>query len=164
MDSCDHAKYYKLLDLPPDATIQELDERYFDIVEHWAVQERRGHEDAKQNLRLTDEAYGALLQKLIREQDRMSVPTDQTWTMQQVVNGQERIIKPSTSDDDQWLPPPRQRSPPPVFDEDIDMFRDMELEPRIPKDKDMGTAPGFFIREIEGDVKDAPDRAVIVRM
>ncbi len=43
--------------------------------------------------------------------------------MQQIVNGQERIVRPSMSDDDLWVPPREEQSPSPEFgvdDMDID--------------------------------------------
>ncbi len=63
MDTIDYAKCYKVLSLPHDVSLQELDDRYYEMVEYWALQVRDGVKEAKPELQKIDDAYGVLLKK-----------------------------------------------------------------------------------------------------
>ncbi|EXJ61735.1 hypothetical protein A1O7_02164 [Cladophialophora yegresii CBS 114405] len=161
MELPSHDKYHRLLS-SPYACLQELDESYFKAVEYWTVQGRRGVENAKVELQHIDEAYGALFQEYLKDQEGVGYEKAK-YTMQQVVNGQERMTKPSEGDEDLWVPPRQERSASPKMGDgiEIDELADYEKmeQPTVYNSNPMR---GFAIREITGDIKDAPDRAVIV--
>ncbi|ETI19655.1 hypothetical protein G647_08667 [Cladophialophora carrionii CBS 160.54] len=162
MEFKDYDKYHGALSLPEDASLQELDETYFNAVEYWTVQGRRGAENAKRQLQLIDEAYGALFERHLKDQEGMGYGKA-NYTMQQVVNGQERMTKPSEGDEDLWIPPRRARSASPEMEDGMEIDEVQEYEKtEQPTVYQSDPAPGFVIREIKGDIKDAPDRAVIV--
>ncbi|OCT49743.1 hypothetical protein CLCR_07183 [Cladophialophora carrionii] len=162
MEFKDYDKYHGVLSLPEDASLQELDETYFNAVEYWTVQGRRGAENAKTQLQLIDEAYGALFERHLKDQEGVGYGKA-NYTMQQVVNGQERMTKPSEGDEDLWIPPRRARSASPEMEDGMEIDELQEYEKmEQPTAYQSDPAPGFVIREIEGDIKDAPDRAVIV--
>ena len=163
MDTIEYEKYYRVLNIPKDASLHELDERYFECIEYWTSQDRQGDKSAKLEIRLIDEAYGALLQKLMKVHIEVPPTKATTYTMQQIVNGQERINNPSTSDCEMWLPPQEERSSSSGSDDEMDVDAELDKQLRASLARKLGTAPGFRIREIEGDIRDAPDRAVIVR-
>jgi dipeptidyl aminopeptidase/acylaminoacyl peptidase len=163
MDFTNYAKYNKVLNLPEDASLHELDGRYFDAVEYWTVQGRRGDENAKAELQLIDEAYGALFQRHLKEQEGVE-NWKANYTMQQVVTGQERMTKPSEADDDLWVPPRRQRSASPEVEDGMETDELEGYEKEQSTADEVGPVSSFTIREITGDIKDAPDNAVIVRM
>jgi hypothetical protein len=164
MDSVDYTKPYARLNLPGDVTLQELDERYFEVVEYWTVKDKAGAGEAKSQLSLVDEAYYAVLQNLIQQEMEVPASPDPIppYTMQQVVTGQERMTRPSIHDSDMWMPPRETHAASPELDDDEDIEAELKYG-RLSLSGDLGTTPGFRIREIDGDINDAPDRAVIVR-
>ncbi|KAJ9605967.1 ADP-ribose 1''-phosphate phosphatase [Cladophialophora chaetospira] len=161
MDPIHSNEYHKRLSLPEDATLEELDERYFEVVEYWTVQERAGVKDAKRELQRIYEAYGVLLKRHMKEQDVKKNSNESNITMQQIVTGQDRFTRSSMRDADLWVPPRPERARSLELQGGIDLDG-MDLDEAQENDDNLGTVPGFSIREIDGDVKNAPDRAVIV--
>ncbi|EXJ54865.1 uncharacterized protein A1O5_12931 [Cladophialophora psammophila CBS 110553] len=175
MELSDFTKYYRILGLPNHASLKELDERYFELVEYWTMKARGSNDKSgpKLELHLIDQAYKVILSKAMRENEATRKPAPSTYTMKDISQGQDRIIRSCLDNGESWNPPPEERSPSPQFEdipqerspspqfEDIsDRLRAGPVE-QEPEDC-LGTAPGFSISEISGELHHAPDRAVIV--
>lgn len=148
----DSADPLAVLGLAEDASLQEMDEQYFELVQHWTIRSRQGIEEARHHLQMIDDAYKTLLSSFMSRPEESLDSFPRTYTMAQVTNAQDRIQLPSNCDDDLWYAQGIEsaRSPSPLLD-------------THDKGQNVGSAPGFSIAEIVGDVFDAPDRAVIVR-
>lgn len=148
MEFSPYSDFYTTLDLPRNASLKELDERYFELTEYYSMRKHhQGAEEVNVHLKVIDEAYNALLAKFIRENDGVEEPVKEIFTMKQIINGQDKIHMQNVTDEDTWMPPTAGRSPLDEFD----------------GEQDRGIAPGFKIRGVLGDLMDAPDRAVLVR-
>lgn len=147
-------KFYAVLGLPADATLDDLDERYLQLTSHWSSPNAaKSKDEGVKKQKLVDEAYHLLLPRFIDMRKEIPGQVKEEYTIRQVMNGQDRIQLPSTDENDLWLPPPSSRSSsegsaPPGSDG---------------ADSDPGSPPSFCIYEVKGDILDAPDRAVVVR-
>jgi hypothetical protein len=164
MDTANYDAYLRTFTLPLDCTLDELDGRYYEMIDYWKREERDGDTSAKHEIESIDVAYGVLLRRFLREQtDEGEVAhlLDRRFSMQAVLNGQDQIVKASTKKSDEWTAPPRREAQLSPAIRDLDSIIDHNFE-KMDLD-DPSRAPGFSVREIYGDIKDAPDRAVIVR-
>lgn len=144
------AKSYAVLGLPPDATFDDLDERYLQLTSYWSsLNVVRSQEVAKRKQKEIDDAYQRLLPHFMEKLKEYPGLAKAEYTIKQVMNGQDRIQFPSTNEDDLWMPPSCSKSP----DTDTE-----EWDYSSPN-----SSPRFSIQEVCGDIFDAPDRAVIVR-
>ncbi|OAP64241.1 hypothetical protein AYL99_00213 [Fonsecaea erecta] len=157
MDLSQHAKHYRLLGLRDDASLEELDERYFELTEYWTM--RSENSESKLELHLIDEAYKALLSRFLGEGEETRRMTTRPYTMKEVVQGQDRITRSCLDNGEMWNPLREKRSPSFEFEDIADRLRAEAAE----RDENCsGSAPGFSISDLAGDLDDAPDRAVIV--
>lgn len=143
MKNFERTRAHQMLGLPFDVSLDELDERYLQLTLHFnGLDSPDDKDEAKKQGELVDEAYNTILADLIRGQGEAAGSSREEVTMKQVTNAQDRVHLQRISDHDMWIPPEASSA---------------KLGP------DRGEAPGFFMQEIEGDICDAPDRAVIVR-
>ncbi|EXJ87464.1 hypothetical protein A1O3_04424 [Capronia epimyces CBS 606.96] len=152
MKNDDSARSYRLLGLSEGASLEELDERYLQLT---LIQNGphapQNKEEAKQQHDLLDKAYNTILTRFLRGEEEVEVPSSpqEDFTMKQITNAQDRIHMPSTSDEDLWISPEASRPSSSQTDSELPVPR-------------AANAPGFSLREIQGDILEAPDRAVIV--
>jgi hypothetical protein len=159
MGNIDYDQYFRLLNVPYDVSLEELDQRYFELVESCTLQQLHGSKSAKLDLDGVDEAYGAIMRTFLRTAAEPRVTPEKEYSMQQIVNGQERITKPSIVFSDLWGGPVPIRTADPRHQS----MEEIEIDLDIPEEHGTPRVPGLVIQQIDGDIKDAPDRAVIVR-
>jgi hypothetical protein len=153
----DQTRFYGILGLPHDACLDALDERYLQLTLHLSGPDGpQDKEETRLQQELVDVAYDRLLARFFESEDKVLEPSQDSFTMKQVVNGQDRIQMPSQNDDDLWMPPRASRPPPDLSDAESNATVQGQSNGG-------GQAPGFSLEWIEGDILDAPDRAVIVR-
>ncbi|OAL33226.1 hypothetical protein AYO20_07543 [Fonsecaea nubica] len=161
MDLNDHIEYYRILGLPKDASLEELDARYFELIEYWTTKEGKKHNvESELELNFIDQTYKALLSKFLADGQELGQRGTRTYTMKDVSQGQDRIVRSCLDDGDMWSPPPEERSPSLELEDISDRLR-RELSQQV-LEKDLGIEPGFSISDLAGELHDAPDRAVIV--
>lgn len=149
-----YSEAYRILGMPPDATLEELDERYLQLTSYWNGPTATDRKKAQEQQERIDTAYHALFPRFIMSEDEVPGLTKETFTMKQIINNQDRIQVARTDDEDFWIPPDTWRSP---------SLESTSSDDSDTTSRDMGTAPGFSIHEVKGDIIDAPDRAVLVR-
>ncbi|OQV11076.1 hypothetical protein CLAIMM_14976 [Cladophialophora immunda] len=161
MDLTDPIKYYRILGLPRNASLEELDTKYFELTEYWTMRaENNNNIEPKLELHLIDEAYKALLSKFLGERKETPRPAPRTWTIRDIIQGQDRITRSCLDNGEMWSPPPEERSPSLEFEDISERLKaEVALEEQ---ERCFGIAPGFSISELAGELHDAPDRAVIV--
>ncbi|KAL2413644.1 hypothetical protein ABEF95_003578 [Exophiala dermatitidis] len=143
----DISRSYEVLGLPHDTTVDELDETYLQLTLRLSgASGLRNKEESKEQQELLDMAYHNVLARLLKE---FREPFKADYSMQQVVNGEDRIQPLSQHDTYMWIPPEAPPSPTNPSGSESSL-------------EDLGEAPGFSMNEIEGDIFDAPDRAVLI--
>ncbi|KIV82277.1 hypothetical protein PV11_04398 [Exophiala sideris] len=154
MEGADILQYYAFLQLPLDSTLEDLDTRYLDLTldltsKHALMYATK--EEVQEQLQYLDKAYAALLPIIPLGEDDVEF-VKEPMTMRALQTAQDRMEIPPTTIADHWHPPLPETSPSP--------------EPRSPgsdyNDDETVIAPGFEVEEIEGDIFEVPDRAVIV--
>ncbi|EXJ83673.1 hypothetical protein A1O1_07297 [Capronia coronata CBS 617.96] len=151
MKVIDQSRFYRILGLPHETSLDELDERYLQLTLHLSGPNGPDNkEEARLQQELVDQAYNALLARFLHTAKEIRPPSDDSFTMKQVLVAQDRIQPPSHNDDDLWISPESSRS------------SGCDSKARRKTVVDRGQAPGFSVQAIEGDIFDAPDRAVIV--
>lgn len=152
----DLSPYYAFLHLPLDASLEDLDTRYLELTLEFSSDfalEINTKEEVEEQQSLLDEAYGALLARFVRRGEKTGI-VKEPLTMKQVEIGQDRMqIQPLTTLADHWRPPPRQ----------FTLTFDSSSSGSDQDEGEVPAAPGFEVEEMEGDIFEAPDRAVIVR-
>ena len=156
MVASDDASSYTALGLSSDASLEEVDDRYLELTSRWSAPDPPGgKEEGKRQQQLLDEAYKIILSNFIKLTERKESGTE-GFTMKQVTNAQDRISILGASDMHQWFPPDTLRIT-------SQKAKSYSGEMNHPTGDNTGMVPGFSIQEIQGDIIDAPDRAVIVR-
>ncbi|KAI1609390.1 hypothetical protein EDD37DRAFT_697621 [Exophiala viscosa] len=154
MASADIVQYYDYLQLPINATLEELDTRYLDLIldltsKHALVYATE--EEVQEQLQYLDEAYAALLPIVPLGEDDIEL-VKEPLTMKEVQTARDRMEIPRTTIADHWHPPLPEISPSPT---PSSSDSDYETDETV-------TEPGFEVEETEGNIFEVPDRAVIV--
>ncbi|KIX92709.1 uncharacterized protein Z520_11561 [Fonsecaea multimorphosa CBS 102226] len=161
MDHTELIKYFRILGLPNNASLEELDERYFELIEYWTMKgEKKSEKESKLGFHLIDEAYKALLAKFIKEGEERQYQTAREYTMKDILQGQDQITKSCIDNGPRWFPPHKERSPSLEFEDISDRVKVGGAHEE--QEDCLGTAPGFAIYNVVGELCHAPDRAVIV--
>ena len=107
------APYYKILGVSTGATLEEVDQRYFELVCIWGVPSHSGDpEFANIQMRTIDHAYTEVLRHLMLARRRKRSHLARL-TYKQVMTGQDRMTVPvskETEREDLWIyrdTPPR---------------------------------------------------------
>ncbi|KAK5266834.1 ADP-ribose 1''-phosphate phosphatase [Exophiala xenobiotica] len=154
MTDHEYMRFYAVLGLPADATLDDLDERYLQLTSHWnSPKTANSKDEGVKKQKLVDEAYHLLLPRFIEMRKEIPGQVKEEYTIRQVMNGQDRIQLPSTDENDLWVPPPPSSRP---------SSEGSESPGSDSADSDPGSPPSFCIYEVKGDILEVPDRAVIV--
>lgn len=157
--------YYHILGVSSDATLEQLDQRYLELICIWAVPNHPGDDEfAQLQVRTIDNAYVQVLRHFMATHKDDS--TKISLTHRQVEHGIDRMAVPlsqASAREDLWI----HKHIPPRLDSQVKSVMPSRLmninRPAPPSDPEKVLPPGFSIIKIKGDVLDAPDRAVIVR-
>ncbi|KIX07766.1 uncharacterized protein Z518_02420 [Rhinocladiella mackenziei CBS 650.93] len=153
MATIDSSVFYSTLGLSDNASLTDVDARYLELTSFLSGPKNRGNqEDAKLEQEKVDKEYHTILSKLLMSkekiQERVTEHVTEPFTMRQVINAEDRILMPNT-DNKYWSIVRR-------------LLETSDSQASDGRKVDWVKPPGFGILEIEGDIIDAPDRAVIV--
>lgn len=156
---------YHVLGISSNATLEQLDQRYLELICIWAVPNHPGDDEfAQLQVRTIDNAYVQVLRHFMATHKDDS--TKISLTHRQIEHAIDRMAVPLSKDsarEDLWI----HKHIPPRFDWEVKSIKASRLtsinRPAPPSEPEKELPPGFSIIKIKGDVLDAPDRAVIVR-
>ncbi|KEF57015.1 uncharacterized protein A1O9_07205 [Exophiala aquamarina CBS 119918] len=150
------APYLRVLGLSGDEYLDEVDDKYFELVSTWGGPKHPGSQKfARMQLDAIDEAYQAILPRLMDA--FASSDAAHRYSMKNLETAHDRIQASSQDDNSFWIHadvPPRD-SPPHRLSPDHETSDNQRND--IPSDY-----PTFHVNEIRGDLLDAPDGATII--